>query len=494
MMKNSKAIRITAVCAVTALITGSAVYAVNLGESYLAVEAGISEISGQIKETGKIHGAEDKIYYASVTAPIEAVSVKNGDRINRGDSVIKYDGNDLKRMLTEAEIRTAQAELDYSGKIKESDSNASKYRNAKNNDEAYAALYWMYREKNNEITEEEFARSYALQCEIDSVNKEIAEKEREIEESRHKKNKATGYGTKEEDDYSDTNVKDIKKAQKKIDRLNEELCELKKGLYITGEGAATPEENAALNDVNNVMEDIVRNWSEEKERKAAYEKMIMNDDEKEALKKNTDLNREEEKEIAEKLAKAEKGVNADFSGIVTELNVHDGAYVTEGMPLFTLESTENVVCRTDISRYDIADVRLGQKAVTETGGRMFEGEVTKINSLATEDSSDKSRIEVEVSVPDAGEAAIIGMEADVTIFTETSEDTLVIPVEAFYSDDGGDYCYIVENGRVAKKYVTAGIKTKDQVEIKTGISIGDIIITDAVTDDSVGERARYVLN
>ena len=195
-MKNNKVIRIIAICVVAALIMGTAVYAMNLGKSYMAVEAGISEISGKIKETGKIHGAEDKVYYASVTAPIESVSVKSGDRVERGDTVIKYDGSDLKRMLTEAEIKTAQAELDYSGKVKESDSNASKYRSAKNNDEAYAALYWMYREKGNEITEEEFARSYALQCQIDSVNKEIAEKEREIAESQHKKNKASGYGTK----------------------------------------------------------------------------------------------------------------------------------------------------------------------------------------------------------------------------------------------------------------------------------------------------------
>ncbi len=493
-MKNNKVIRIIAICAVAALIMGTAVYAMNLGKSYMAVEAGISEISGKIKETGKIHGAEDKVYYASVTAPIESVSVKSGDRVERGDTVIKYDGSDLKRMLTEAEIKTAQTELDYSGKIKESDSNASKYRSAKNNDEAYAALYWMYREKGNEITEEEFARSYALQCQIDSVNKDIAEKEREIAESQHKKNKASGYGTKEQDDYSEKNVKDIKDAQKEVDRLNEELSELKKGLYITSSGAATPEENAELNDVNNVMEDITRNWTEAKERKATYENMIMNDDEKEALKKNTELSKEEEKEISEDLSKAERGVKADFSGIVTELDVHDGAFATEGMPLFTVETTENLVCRVDISRYDIADVRLGQKAMTEIGGQMYEGDVTKINSLATEDSSDKSRIEVEVSVPDIKAAAIIGMEADVTIYTETSEDTLVIPVEAFYSDEAGDYCYIIENGKVVKKYVTTGIKTKDEVEIKTGIAKGDIVITDAVTDDSVGERARYVLN
>jgi len=493
-MKNSKVIKVMAVFAAVAIIGGSAVYAMNMGESYRASEVTLSEISGKIKETGKIHGELDKVYYAGITAPVRSVSVESGDRVQKGEMILSYDSSDLERLLSEAELKTEQAELDYSGKVKESDSNASKYRSAKSDDDAYAALYWMYREKGNEIMEEEFARKYAIQCEIDSVNKEIAEKEKEIAESQHKKNKASGYGTKDEDDYTEKNVKDIKKAQKEVDRLNEELSELKKGLYVTSAGAATPEENEALNDVNNVMEDITRNWTEAKERKATYENMIMNEDEKEALKKNTEISREEEEEISVDLKKAEEGIRSDFAGIITELNVHDGAFVTEGTPLFTVETTENLVCRTEISRYDIPDVKPGQRAVTTIGGREYEGEVTKINSLATTDSSDKSRVVVEVSVPDAGDLAIIDMEADVEIYTEGAEDTLVIPVEAFYSDDNGDYCYCIENNRIEKKYVTSGIRTDDEVEIKDGLKKGDIVITDAVTDESVGERAKYVLD
>ncbi len=493
-MKKSTVLRIIAICAAGALVSGCAVYAMNMGESFTAKEVSSTGISGVIKETGKMHGANDKVYYASVTAPVNTVSVKEGDRVKKGDWIVKYDESDLKRLLTEAEIRSEQAELDYSGKVKLSDSYASKYNNAKNNDETYAALYWMYREKGNEITEEEFARSYYLQCQIDSVNKEIADKEREIAESTHKKNKASGYGTKDEEDYSKKNVDDIKDAQKDIDRLNEELADLKKGLYVTSAGAATPEENQELNDVKNVMEDITRNWTEAKSNKATYENMIMNEDEKEALKKNTELRSEEEKEISDKLKKAENGIRTDFAGIITELNVHDGAYVTEGTPLFTLETTEELVCRVEVSRYDIPDVHLGQKAATEIGGKLYEGEVKKINSLAKYDESDKSRIEVEVSVPGAEEAAIIGMEADVTIYTETSDNTLVIPVEALYSDENGDYCYTVENGRVTKCKVTVGINNGENAEITEGLEKGDIVITDAVTDEAEGKKARYVLD
>ncbi|MCR4907973.1 MAG: HlyD family efflux transporter periplasmic adaptor subunit [Lachnospiraceae bacterium] len=493
-MKKNLIIKLVVLCLAGVLITGGVVYAVNLGKSYTACEAAVSEISGTIKETGKIHGARDKVYYASVTASVDTVSVKEGDRVKKGDIIVKYDAGDLKRMLTEAEIRSEQAELDYSGRVKESDSYASKYRKAKDDDEAYAILYWLYREKGDEISEDEFARNYYLQCQIDSVNKEIAEKEREIAEGTHEKNEAMDYGMPGEEGYSEDEVDDIKDAQEELDRLNEELAELKKGLYITSAGAATPEENQALNDVGNVMEDITRNWAEAKNNKATYENMILNEDEKEALLKNTELSREEKERIFTDLQKAESGIRADFSGVITELGIYDGGFAEEGTELFTLETTEELVCRTDISRYDIPGVHIGQRAVTEIGGKQYEGEVTKINSLATADSSDKSRIEVEVSLPGADEAAIIGMEADVTIYTEVADNVLVIPVEAFYSDDGGDYCYTVENARISKKYVSAGINNGDEVEIKEGLKKGDIVITDAVTDEAAGTKARYVIN
>ena len=162
--------------------------------------------------------------------------------------------------------------------------------------------------------------------------------------------------------------------------------------------------------------------------------------------------------------------------------------------LITIESSGELLCRVNVSKYDIGNVRPGQSAVVDVAGKQYEGEVSKIHSLAVTDSSDKSRVEVEVSLKDADEAAIIGIEADVTIFTDVSEDALMIPVEAFYSDDDGDYCYVVEDGTVAKKYVTAGINNGNEVEISDGLDPGELVITDAVTDDNIGDKARYVID
>ena len=493
-MKRNLISKLIGAAFVIALLTGTAVHAMGSGKTYIAAEVKETGIVGKVKESGKIHGETDKIYYSTVTAPIEEVNVRLGDSVSKDDVLVKYDSTDLQRAKDEAEIRTAQSEADYSGSVKKSDYYESKYKKALSDDNTYALLYWMYREKGNDISEEEFQRQYNIQCQIDAVNRDIAEKEREISDEQHRKNKASGYGTKDEDDYSKRDIRKIKKAQKEIDKLNTELAELKKQLYVTSMGNVTPAENEELNDVNNVLEDISRNWSETKNEKSTYENYVLNDDEKSAIEKQAELSRKEEEETREDLDKANSGIKSDFAGVVTSLEVDDGAYVSKGEPLFTIETSESIVCRTDISRYDIMNVKVGQDAEVNISGKIYKGKVNKIKALAKTDSSDKSKVEVDVSIDNASDAAIIGLEADVTIFTEQNTSALVIPVEAFYSDSEGDYCYVISGGKIEKKYVTAGIDNGDDVEITEGLAKGDIVVTDAITDDAIGERAKYVID
>ncbi len=477
-----------------ALVAAGVAFAFDNGGSFAACTVQKGKISGTVEESGKIHGSEDKVYFSSVNAPVKKVSVKEGDAVKRGELILQYDTADLERDLKEASLRAEQTELDINGRIKESDKYSAKYNKAVNDDQGYAALYYYFREQSNGITEEQFHRSYQIQCEIDSINRDIADKKKEIAEKEHKKNKANGYGTKDEDDYTEKNLKDIKNAQKDIDRLNEELIELNKGLAVGSNGQLTPEENEKLNDTKNVLEDITRNWTEAKSNKAAYEGNILNGEEKEALEKNKDLTKEEKEKAAEELSKAEAGVKSEFSGIVTSLNVHDGAFVNEGAELFTVETSEELVCRANVSKYDILDIRKGQKAVVDIAGRRYEGEVTRIGKLATEDSSDKNRVEVEITLTGADEAAIIGLEGDVTIFTDEKEGALIIPVEALYSDDNGDYCYVIKEGRVEMKRIKTGIKDFSSAEVTEGLEEGDIVITDSVTGDDIGKKAKYVTN
>ncbi|MCR5626604.1 MAG: biotin/lipoyl-binding protein [Lachnospiraceae bacterium] len=488
-MHKGKVIKIIIIAIVLSAFIGGSIYAMTKPASYEVVRVKRGNISGTVEESGEIRGDEEIVYFSDLTVPVEKVNIKEGDRVSSGELLISFDHKDLERALEEAGISRAQAEENYNGSIMQSDKYASKYNKAVNEDNAYASLYWLYREQNDSITEEQYNRNYQVQCQIDSLNKEIAEKKRQIAEKTGEYDDTIDYGLTDPSEYSDGDKEEIKDLKEDIDELNTQIADLSKGLAISSQGNMTPAENKELNDTNNVMEDITRNWNQAKSDKAQYEGGILNEEQKKALARNEELLASKMESVSEDLAKAKEGVCAKESGVVTTCNVKDGSYVNKGDKLLILESDENLKCTVMISKYDIGLVREGQRAEVDVAGKLYEGEVARIDRLAKTDESDKNKVSVDIALTQTDDDLIIGIEADVTVYTEEEKNALLIPSTCLYSDDEGDYVYIIRDSRIAKQYVESGLDDKEYVQIISGLNEGDSVICDAVTESKVGEKA-----
>ncbi len=478
------------IIAVIILAAGMMVFAAGRPRKMRGEAVKRGSITGVVKDSGDIHGEKEKIYYASVTSPLSKVSVKQGDSVKAGDMIVAYDASDLARSVSAAEIATMQARENYEGKLNKSNKYESKFNKAVEDDAAYAGLYWIYREKDDEITEGQYAENYQIQCEIDSLKKQIDEKKKQISEKTGDLNDETDYGLKDTDDYDEDDIDDIKDLNEEIDDLNTEIAGLQAQLDGAPQQKMTPEENEEKNDTLNVMEDITRNWEQAKTDKANYESGILDDKEKKALSRDADRLRLQQDMAEEDLAKAYAGVTADFDGVITHMEIQEGAEAEEGTELFTLESTDEMKCTAMISRYDIGAVRVGQKAEVDVAGKIYEGQVEKVGRLAENDETDQAQIPVDIKILEPDEALAIGTEADVTIFTDETADTLLIPADALYTDDSGDYCYTTEDGKITKVRVSTGVKNDDFVEITDGLSEDQMVLTDAVTDGDIGKKAE----
>ena len=288
------------------------------------------------------------------------------------------------------------------------------------------------------------------------------------------------------DDKTSQQYKDL---ASQIGDLNIEIASLQKDLTNLPSGEMTPEEYSHYTADTNLMEDITRNWTQATTEKSAYENQILNGHQKEQLEKNHELTELGASTAQENLLKAQAGVTADFSGIVTLLPVKQGAVVMKGTPLLTMESSEELKVDTQVSKYDIGKIEEGQRALITVAGNEYDGIVSEIKRFAQGATSDKAKVTVAVHIDNPDENVYLGLEADVTIYTQEKEQVLTIPAEARYVDDDGDYCYVIREGVVAKQYFTAGIGSDETVEVLNGLKEGDVVITDAVTDEHIGRKA-----
>ncbi|MCR5108571.1 MAG: HlyD family efflux transporter periplasmic adaptor subunit [Lachnospiraceae bacterium] len=450
------------------------------GKEYEAAHATRGSVAGIIEETGDISSNDEYTYYAAISAPISSISIKKGDSVSIGDKLVTYDTKDYEHNVIQAELQSKQSEDTANGQISKSNNYSAKYNQAVADDQAYAVLYYISRENGDSITETRYSTNYQMQCEIDGLNRQIAEVSEEIVNLQSEMTKISNS------DNPDPNL--INEKENAIADKNNRVAELRSTLASIYPQSYTPTENMQINDISNQMEDISRNWTQARTNINAYEANVLTAGQKEALNDQVDIAKENESYARSSLEKAQAGIDATFDGIVTSCSVEEGSVVAKGSPLFTIVSRSDLKVTVMLSKYDVASVREGQRAELDVAGKRYVGHVSRISQIATTDSSDKSKVEVDIKI-EGGQDLILGIEADVTIYTDEKDDVLLIPYAAFYSDDEGDYCYVIEDGVIVKKYIQAGIVSNDSVEVRDGLKENAVVITDAITDEQVGDKA-----
>ena len=201
-------------------------------------------------------------------------------------------------------------------------------------------------------------------------------------------------------------------------------------------------------------------------------------EEKEKMRVTNNLTELDAKSAKELVEEGKKGIEADFNGVISKAAVQQGATVTQGMELFTLQSTDKVSVDINVSKYDYAKVKEGQTADITIGDKKYTGKVTKISHLATTNEKGSTLISATVSIDDPDEDIFLGVDAKVKIYAEKAENVVTLPAGVVNIGKDGSFCYVLKDGVITKQDITTGISSEDAVEVTDGIKAGDEVIED----------------
>lgn len=148
--------------------------------------------------------------------------------------------------------------------------------------------------------------------------------------------------------------------------------------------------------------------------------------------------------------------------------------------VLTIGSAEPIVS-VFVSEYDADLVSLGQQANIELDAinAVFEGEVIRIGQVAQSVSGIK-QYEVLIEVSSVPSGARFGMSATAEIEVQKKADVLAIPMSALLNDVPEVEVLVTDsegNESVESVKVELGLSGDSLVEITTGLSVGDKVIT-----------------
>lgn len=181
--------------------------------------------------------------------------------------------------------------------------------------------------------------------------------------------------------------------------------------------------------------------------------------------------------LQSQIAKTE--IRAPFNGLVGLKNVSEGAYVTVGTVIATIQQINPVKIDFSISERYSDVVKKGDKVAFTIEGnkKSFIGEVFAIEpkiEMATR------TMKVRAICPNNQGTIYPGAFARVQLSLNAINDAIMIPTEAIIPDLKGKKVYRINNGKAEFVKVETDIRTEAKVQITEGLAFGDTIITTGI--------------
>ena len=177
-----------------------------------------------------------------------------------------------------------------------------------------------------------------------------------------------------------------------------------------------------------------------------------------------------------KLQLAYATIRSPFSGIITERLIEVGNLVNANDVVFRTADLDPLLARIYVPEKDIGQVRPGQSVRINVEGseQTHTGRVARISPIVDPQSG---TVKVTVEIRDRRATLRPGMFTTVNLVIAIHEDVLQVEKKALVAEAEGSYAFLFQDGAAEKRLLEIGIAEGDFVEVLSGLSDGDSIIT-----------------
>lgn len=437
------------------------------GQTVSVTHAQEGELIQEVKVTGTVQSDNIQHYYAPASIKVDKVA-EVGSFVKKGDPIVIFDKESYEVALKQLELKDKIEENSYQSTVTESNTTQNKYWQAKNDINKYQAL----------VNEK--------QAIVDKFNDE------------------------ESDVYKFLNVNgptQLKLEAAKQSMLSEKISAILAAKEMQG-GVLTAEQQAELdlaqteftesqNVSTNVQKQIEMSTKELSEASAVlsenklnletaksqaetYSKLIGNQYDQENRDLTGELNTLKSGSDYDELAKYTDGcLLAPFDGIVTAVYVSEGMTTSiTGGEMVAFSSIDEVSIGFSLSKKDLTKVKEGQEAVITILDNEYKGKVTQISRMASIGSSGSSTVSAVIKIDNPDDNIFLGVEGKAVITTATVDKCVKIASETINIDSDGYYVYIVNDiNIVEKRAVETGITTDSEIEVISGITTDDKVVS-----------------
>lgn len=491
------------------------------------------DVTSRVETSGTVESLKVKTYFSPVNAAISSLTYQTGDVVKKGDTLVAFETDSLEQDNEKSQLNktatvsgskdTAQKAVESAQKVKDAQAELPTLeQNVKNYQEYVASLKTAISDRTRTLAEDSSKASSDISMALTKAQAELAkmqenmssltalqqEQEAKITEltAEISETKKEG-GDASEAEHQLNNFNDalkqtknqIKEQQNYIDEQNDVITQLNVQQIEAQSNAKDADSDEQIVAWQNELEDATTKLSELQaelsEKKTVAEGSSdagLTQAAKTQLEATDNLAELEAASTQELLEKGRQGIKADFAGIISKEEISEGTTATQGMELVTVSSNEEVAVNVSVSKYDYDKLKEGQKATISIASHSYLGTVSSISKVAQTNEKGAPVISAKVKIDNPDENIFLGVEAKVSIETDTAKNVVCVPASAVNTATDSTFCYVLKDGIVTKQKITTGVTASDYIEVEKGLKAGDEVISELPEGVEAGMTAEAV--
>lgn len=188
---------------------------------------------------------------------------------------------------------------------------------------------------------------------------------------------------------------------------------------------------------------------------------------------------------------ANGNVIAPMAGTLATMNAVENSFISNSMPLAVIDGPDQMKVTVSVSEALVPKISIGSQADVYVSA-VDESFSAVIRSVEQAANLQTRLYTVTLTVPADAGGLLSGMFADVTFFTDLSQNTVVVPTEAILTSGGVQYVYVVEDGTARYVEISTGLTGNGVTEVTSGLSAGQQLVTVGQAYLHEGDSVRVV--
>lgn len=173
---------------------------------------------------------------------------------------------------------------------------------------------------------------------------------------------------------------------------------------------------------------------------------------------------------------AETEVRAPFDGVIGFRYVSDGSYVQPSVKIAHLIDHSKLKLEFAISEKYISQSLMGRRVSFYAEG--YENEFfARVYAIDYRVDEATRTIGLRAIYENTGRKLVPGMYASVTLITDEKTNAIQVPTESVVPEMNEKRVWVYRNGKAVLTPVVSGSRTETMIEVVSGLSVGDTIIT-----------------